>query len=138
MALAGHQIRVEQIQLKITEIQQALETRPSRLARAVQSDGARPKGKMSPAAKKRIAAAQKKRWAAFHASKTEATKPEAKPVSKKTAPAPTPRKKLSAARKAALVANLKKARAAQPKGRRAKRFRFSVQDLHNESDSRSG
>jgi hypothetical protein len=58
---------------------------------------------MSAAAKKRIAAGQKKRWAAFHANDT-------KPVAAKKA---APKRKMSPERKAALVANLAKARAAR-------------------------
>src|ERR1039457_6605830 len=60
---------------------------------------AEPKRKMSAAGKKAISEATKKRWAAFHATK-QAKKPVA-------------RTKLSPARKAALVANLAKARAAK-------------------------
>jgi hypothetical protein len=67
-------------------------------------DGARrPKRAMSAAARRRIAAAQRKRWAAFHAEKKGGTA--------KTAP----RRKLSAAAKAKLAANLAKARAAKAK-----------------------
>jgi hypothetical protein len=58
---------------------------------------------MSAAAKKRIAAAQKARWKKFHA--------EQKPATGKSAPAP--KKKMSPGRKAALSANLAKARAAR-------------------------
>ena len=63
---------------------------------------------MSAAAKRRIAAAQRKRWAAFHADQ--------KGGSAKTAP----RRKLSAAAKVKLARNLAKARAA--KAAKAKRI----------------
>src|ERR1035438_3479206 len=65
---------------------------------------AKPKRKMSAAGKKAISEATKKRWAAFHATK-QAKKPAAKKAVART--------KLSPARKAALVANLAKARAAK-------------------------
>jgi hypothetical protein len=61
----------------------------------------RVKRKMSAAGKKAIAEAQRKRWAA--------SKEDAKPPAPEAAP--KPKRKLSAARKAALVANLAKARA---------------------------
>jgi hypothetical protein len=54
---------------------------------------------LSPAAKKRIALAQKRRWAAFHAKQAAPAKKDA------------PKRKLSAAAKAKLLANLAKARA---------------------------
>ena len=65
---------------------------------------AKPKRKMSAAGKKAISEATKKRWAAFHA-----TKQAKKPALKKA----VAKRKLSPARKAALVANLAKARAAK-------------------------
>lgn len=64
----------------------------------------KPKRKMSAAGKATIVAATKKRWEAFHAAK-QAKKPALKKAIAK--------KKLSPARKAALVANLAKARAAK-------------------------
>jgi hypothetical protein len=69
---------------------------------------AKPKRKMSAAGRKAISEATKKRWAAFHKAKT-------KPVvaKKATANKAVAKKKLSPARKAALVANLAKARAAR-------------------------
>ena len=72
-------------------------------------DGAhRPKRAMSAAAKRRIAAAQPKRWAAFHADKKSGTAKM------------TPKRRLSAVAKARLSANLAKARAA--KAAKAKRM----------------
>ena len=65
------------------------------------------KGTMSAAARKRIAAAQKARWASYHA-KEGASANKAAPA-KKTAT----KRKLSPAGKAKLVANLAKARAAK-------------------------
>jgi hypothetical protein len=65
---------------------------------------AKPQRKMSAAGRKAISEATNKRWAAFHATK-QAKKPAAKKAVART--------KLSPARKAALVANLAKARAAK-------------------------
>jgi hypothetical protein len=103
MALIGYQRSLENIQAKIADIQRQLGIRSPKAARAVAAGEAKPKRQMSAGARKRIALAQKKRWAAFHQA---------------TAPAPAPKKavakrKLSPARKAALVANLAKARAAK-------------------------
>jgi hypothetical protein len=64
----------------------------------------KPKRKMSAAGRAAIVAATKKRWEAFHAAK-QAKKPALKKAIAK--------KKLSPARKAALLANLAKARAAR-------------------------
>ena len=95
-ALAGYMVQHRQIEEKIA----ALRAQMGGHARG--SGAAAPAGQktgghreMSAAARKRIAEAQKKRWAAFHARKKQA------------------RKKLSPAQKAALVANLAKARAAK-------------------------
>jgi DNA-binding protein HU-beta len=64
---------------------------------------------LSASARKRIAAAQKARWAAFHAKQGAPAKKAA--PAKKTAQ----KRKMSPERKAALVANLAKARAAKAK-----------------------
>jgi hypothetical protein len=64
----------------------------------------KPKRKLSKAGRKAISEATKKRWAAFHAAQ-QAKKPAAKKAVART--------KLSPTRKAALVANLAKARAAK-------------------------
>jgi hypothetical protein len=61
----------------------------------------RPKRVMSAAAKRRIAAAQRKRWAAFHADQKGGTT--------KTAP----KRKLSGATKARFARNLAKVRASE-------------------------
>jgi len=64
MALVGYQIEKEKIEAKIREIQARLKGKHVPLPSAVgeKADGA-PKRILSPAARKRIAAAQKKRWA---------------------------------------------------------------------------
>lgn len=104
-ALIGYAEQRRVIEAKIAEIQEQLAGPTQEVAA---SDGAKPKRKMSAAAKRRIALAQKARWAAFHARSE-------KPAPKRTAT----KKKLSPARKAALLPNLKKARAARAAKRTA-------------------
>ena len=103
MALIGYQRSLENTQAKIADIQRKLGIRSPKAAPAVAASEAKPKRRMSAGARKRIALAQKKRWAAFHQAKEPAPAPK-KAVAKR---------KLSPARKAALVANLAKARAAK-------------------------
>jgi hypothetical protein len=62
-ALIGYQLQRERIDKAIAELRQRL---GGKTVPAISSDGVRPKRKMSAAARKRIAAAQKKRWAEFH------------------------------------------------------------------------
>ena len=103
MALIGYQRSLENIQEKIADIQRQLGVRPTKAAASVTTGEAKPKRRMSAGARKRIALAQKKRWAAFHQAEAPA------PTRKKAAV----KRKLSPARKAALLANLAKARAAK-------------------------
>ena len=103
MALIGYQRSLENIQEKMADIQRQLGIRPAKAAAPAATGEAKPKRQMSAVARKRIALAQKKRWAAFHQAE---------------APAPAPKKvavkrRLSPVRKAALLANLAKARAAK-------------------------
>lgn len=110
MALIGYQRSLENIETKISELQNRLGGRAAKPAASETTDGGKPRRKMSGAARKRIADAQKKRWKEFHAKAEKSA-----PVAEK-APA---KRKLSPARKAALVANLKKARAAKAAKRNA-------------------
>ena len=103
MALIGYQRSLENIQEKIADIQRQLGIRPAIAAAPVTAGGAKPRRQMSAVARKRIALAQKKRWAAFHQAEEPAPAPK-KAVAKR---------RLSPARKAALLANLAKARAAK-------------------------
>lgn len=98
-ALVGLTTMRNEIEQKIAEIRKLL---GHRAGRSVTPSGAAPKPRktMGAAARKRIAAAQKKRWAAFHAERASVAK---------TTP---PKRKLSPERRAALAANLAKARAA--------------------------
>jgi hypothetical protein len=106
-ALIGYEIQLQKIRSAIAEIHSQL--RPATVGSdAAGATALKPKRQMSTAARKRIAAAQKKRWAAFHTqSETPATKNA------------TPKRKMSPERRAALVANLAKARQARAANRAA-------------------
>jgi hypothetical protein len=98
MALIGYEAERQKIEAAMAAIRKQVDGH----AVAPVVDGARRRGRnMSAAARRRIAAAQRKRWAAFHAEKKGGT---AKTV---------PKRNLSAAAKAKLAANLPKARAAE-------------------------
>jgi hypothetical protein len=103
MALIGYRRSLENIEEKIADIQRQLGTRPAKAAASVTTAGAKPKRQMSAVARKRIALAQKKRWAAFYQAQEPA------PAKKKA----VVKRKMSPARRAALLANLAKARAAK-------------------------
>jgi hypothetical protein len=104
MALVGYTAELQKIEEKIIAIRKHLRGRVNiTTAATVDSNGSEPKGRMSAAGKRRIAEAQKKRWRKFHAQQGKVA------TSKKTAP----KRKLSPAAKAKLVANLVKARAAK-------------------------
>ena len=94
-ALEGYEFRRAALQEAIDEITAKLGGRRAATRKAT-ADGQPSGGRkpLSAAARKRIAAAQRKRWAAFHTKQT-------------------PKRKLSPAARARLVANLKKARAAR-------------------------
>jgi hypothetical protein len=105
-AVEGYESQKARIDQKIAELRAMLSGNGIEPA-ATSEAPTRNRRKMSAAARKRIGDAQRKRWAV---SKKQAAPP------KKTAP----KKKLSPARKAALVANLAKARAARAAKRAAK------------------
>jgi len=106
-ALLGLEAQKQQLDQKTAEIRQLLSGDHSGLPQTTAEAAPRKRRKMSAAAKKRIAEAQRKRWEAFH-------KQHGQKTATKAAVAPTkPKRKLSAAAKAKLVANLKKARAAK-------------------------
>src|SRR5258708_6135672 len=94
MALVGNQLQVQKILESIATIEKQLGGRTSKVGAS--SDGAARKRKpLSKTARKHIHDAQKKRWAAFRAKKPKAAKP---------------RRKMSAATRKKLAANLAKAR----------------------------
>ena len=98
MALIGYEAELKKIVAAIAAIRKQVDGH----AAAPAVDGARrPKRNMSSAARRRIAAAQRKRWAAFHAEKKGGTGKMAT------------KRRLSVAAKARLVPNLAKARAAK-------------------------
>jgi hypothetical protein len=102
-AIVGFERQKQQIDETIAELRAQLagvsgDGRKTNIAEATTPTTVR--RKMSAAGRKRIAAAQKQRWAAVHKEAASA---------KKTAP----KRKLSAAAKAKLVENLRKARAAK-------------------------
>jgi hypothetical protein len=108
MALVGYEVERQKVTETIAEIQRQLVGRASKGTGS--SGGARPKRVLSAAARRRISEATKKRWAAYRAQKPGLAK---KSAVKKVTTKPQPKRKLSAARRAALIANLKKARAAR-------------------------
>ena len=77
MALVGYQIEQKKIEEKIREIQAQLKGRTSSSASASSEKPARTKRVLSPAARKRIAAAQKKRWAEHRKRLAQSAKAEA-------------------------------------------------------------
>jgi len=108
MALVGLKAEAQRIEEKMAAIRKHLGVRGKTVAVSISTDGATPRRKrqMSAAALRRISSAQKKRWAAFHAKQGAMAKTAAP---KKT----TAKKKMSPERKAALVSNLARARAAR-------------------------
>ena len=110
-ALIGFQHQRDQIQQKIAELRSRVGGPPASGPAPAAAASKAPTGKkrtMSASARRRIALAQKKRWAAFKAQH-------------KTAAAPKPQKrKLSAAGRARIVAATKKRWAAFRKSQEAK------------------
>jgi hypothetical protein len=102
-ALIGYQAELGRIEASISAIRKQLGVRGNGSLRVITTGKAR-HHQMSVAGRKHIADAQKKRWAVFHA-KHKAPAKAAKTVA--------PKRKLSPAAKAKLVANLAKARAAR-------------------------
>jgi hypothetical protein len=97
MALVGYEAERQKIEAIMAALRKQI---GGRAAGRPASNGSRPKRVLSAAAKRRIAAGQHKRWAAFHAGQNAA----------KSA---APKRKLSAAVRARLAKNLVKARAAR-------------------------
>jgi peptidoglycan hydrolase CwlO-like protein len=96
-AIAGFQGQKKHIDEQVAELRAMLSGRSSKPTTATDEAEKGPRRKISTAGRKRMAAAQKKRWAAV---KGETTAP-AKKTSK-------PKRKLSAAGRAAIVAAMKK------------------------------
>lgn len=97
-AIEGFESQKQRIDLQIDELRQLL--KGERAAAAPESEAPEPKRKMSAAGRRRIAAAQKARWAKIHGEAGGRAK---------SAAAPKTRKRLSAAgRKAISEANKKR------------------------------
>ncbi len=111
MALVGYEQEKARLESAIADVRTQL-GQPGSEGALTATDGmgeAAPKRRtMSRAAKKRIAAAQRKRWAAARAEKDEVAKPAEKP-----------KRKLSAAGRAAIIAATKKRWAAVHKAQKA-------------------
>ena len=109
-AILGFEQQKSQIDTQIADLRAMLSDNSGRTAAAKSEALPAKRRKMSPAARKRIAEGVRARWAKLRG---EAEKPAAS--------APKAKRKLSAAAKAKLVANLKKARAAKAKLAAAKK-----------------
>jgi Skp family chaperone for outer membrane proteins len=71
-ALYGYQMEKEKIDAKIRDLQAQLKGKKAPVAAAAKPAKSGGRRQMSDAARARIAAAQKKRWAEFHKKKTSA------------------------------------------------------------------
>ena len=101
-AIVGFQQQKHHIDEMISELRSQLDGTPAETGNKKNATGpAKTKRMLSPAARRRIAAAQKARWAAYHAG-------QGAPAEKAA-----PKRKLSPAARAKLAANLAKARAAK-------------------------
>jgi len=101
-AIVGFEHQKTLIDAQIAELRAMLSNDGTASNAATIGAPARKRRKLSAAARRKMALAQKARWAKLRG--------ESKPA---PAPAPKPKRKLSAARRAALIANLKKARRAK-------------------------
>lgn len=63
MALVGYQVEKQRIEAKISEIQAQLKGKRNSVSPSAEQPETRTRRQLSPAARKRIAMAQKKRWA---------------------------------------------------------------------------
>ena len=95
-ALIGYEVQLRNLREKIAELRLELQGGGAH-APNTPKYAPRPKSKMGTAARKRIAAAQKKRWAAYH-QEYKSEVPEKKTAKKRTL-SPTARKRISDATK---------------------------------------
>ena len=112
MALVGYQAERGKIEEKMAEIRQRLGKGPAATAAPATTGEAAPKRNISVAARKRIAAAQKKRWREFHARQQESAKPKAVKQARKTVSPDVTQKRLAALAKARAAKAAKKESAA--------------------------
>jgi hypothetical protein len=104
-ALIGIDAQKQKLDERAAEIRQMLGDGPNQAASPTSDTAPRRRRTLSAEARKRIAQAQKARWAKFHG--------ESRSAKSTIAPTAKPKRKFSPAAKAKLVANLKKARAAK-------------------------
>ncbi len=100
-ALHGLEVQRQRIDSQIAEVRRMLRQQPASAVTATAPEtgpqgSAQPRRKMSAAARKRIAEAQKKRWAAFHGESSAQKGPKA-------AEAPARKRKMSAAGRARIA-----------------------------------
>lgn len=76
MALVGYQIEKQKIEATIREIQAQLSGKRNSVSPIAEQPENRAKRQLSPAARKRISLAQKKRWAEHRKQSTQAVKEE--------------------------------------------------------------
>jgi len=110
-AIDGFERQKQRIDETIAELRAQLDGGKTGRTAKVASAPTKGKRNMSAAARKRIGDTQKERWKRFHANQKAAATPAKKAAPKKAAKKRT----MSPERKAALVANLAKARAAKAK-----------------------
>jgi hypothetical protein len=103
-ALYGYQVQSERLEATIADIHAQLGHRgPGRRPKTATTEieeAAPAKRTMSPSARKRIALAQKRRWAAFHKEKGEPEKPTKPKKLKKRQMSPEGKARIAAATKA--------------------------------------
>ena len=92
-ALIGYQVELKKLDDKIAEIRRQLRGETPQVV--AETSDVQPKRHMNPAARARIAAAQKKRWAAFHKQKA----PKVSATKKKRVLSPGARKRIADATK---------------------------------------
>jgi hypothetical protein len=73
MALVGYQAERQKIDEKINQLQARLRIARGSSVAPMNLEGRRPRRQLSTAARKRIADAQRKRWAAFHKNQAPGT-----------------------------------------------------------------
>ena len=111
-ALVGYEHQRQMILEKIADLQKQIGGRTPKVAASTNGAAAeKPKRSMSASARKRIALAQKKRWARYHQTQTKHLAEDGK--RQHPAVSAKPKRKMSAATRKKLAANLAKARAAK-------------------------
>lgn len=117
MALVGLNARREEVLQRMADLQRQLGGRSKGVSASTLAHEAtaakKVERKLSASARKRIADAQKLRWAKFHKAAKPAAPAKKATVKKAASEKAPPKRRMSAAAKAKLVANLARARAAK-------------------------